>query len=108
MWFGMIGGFLFILIQLILIVDFAHGLAENWVDSYEETESRWCYAGLLTFTFGCFAAALTGIVLMFIFYTTVCAECSAQAFLSITGCLGSDLCPAEVLHLLQYDSLHWR
>ncbi|KAJ1373622.1 hypothetical protein KIN20_036084 [Parelaphostrongylus tenuis] len=79
MWFGMLGGFLFILIQLILIVDFAHGLAENWVDTYEENESRWCYAGLLTFTFGCFALALTGIVLMFIFYTTG-ATCSLPKF----------------------------
>ncbi|VDM53768.1 unnamed protein product [Angiostrongylus costaricensis] len=79
MWFGMIGGFLFILIQLILIVDFAHGLAENWVDAYEENESRWCYAGLLTFTFGCFAVALTGIVLMFIFYTTG-ATCALPKF----------------------------
>ncbi|ETN74193.1 TMS membrane protein/tumor differentially expressed protein [Necator americanus] len=79
MWFGMIGGFLFILIQLILIVDFAHGLAESWVDSYEESESRWCYAGLLTFTFGCFAAALIGIILMFIFYTTG-ATCALPKF----------------------------
>uniref|UniRef100_A0A914PNS9 Uncharacterized protein n=1 Tax=Panagrolaimus davidi TaxID=227884 RepID=A0A914PNS9_9BILA len=30
MWIGMIGGFLFILIQLVLIIDFAHGLAESW------------------------------------------------------------------------------
>uniref|UniRef100_A0A0K0DP77 Serine incorporator n=1 Tax=Angiostrongylus cantonensis TaxID=6313 RepID=A0A0K0DP77_ANGCA len=79
MWFGMIGGFLFILIQLILIVDFAHGLAENWIDAYEENESRWCYAGLLTFTFGCFAVALTGIALMFIFYTTG-ATCALPKF----------------------------
>lgn len=79
MWFGMIGGFLFILIQLILIVDFAHGLAENWVDTYEENESRWCYAGLLTFIFGCFAVALAGVVLMFIFYTTG-ATCALPKF----------------------------
>lgn len=72
MWIGMIGGFLFILIQLILIVDFAHGLAEKWVDTYEEEESRCCFAGLLGFSFGGFALAVAGTVLMFVFYTQVC------------------------------------
>ncbi|TKR89457.1 hypothetical protein L596_013557 [Steinernema carpocapsae] len=70
MWIGMIGGFVFILIQLILIVDFAHGLAESWIDSYEENESRGCFFGLLAFTFGCYAAAITAVVIMFVFYTT--------------------------------------
>ena len=42
---GMIGGFLFILIQLVLIVDFAHGWAESWVEKYEETESKAYYVG---------------------------------------------------------------
>lgn len=40
MYFGMIGGFLFIIIQLILIVDFAHSWADAWVGNYEETESK--------------------------------------------------------------------
>ena len=34
MYFGMIGGFLFIIIQLILIIDFAHSWAEVWVNDY--------------------------------------------------------------------------
>lgn len=40
MYFGMAGGFAFIIIQLILIVDFAHSWAESWVGNYEETESK--------------------------------------------------------------------
>lgn len=43
MYFGMIGGFLFIIIQLILIVDFAHSWADVWVRNYEETESKGWY-----------------------------------------------------------------
>ena len=39
MYFGMIGGFLFILIQLILIIDFAHSWAEAWMGNYEETDN---------------------------------------------------------------------
>lgn len=31
MWIGMIGGLAFILIQLIIIIDFAHSLAEKWI-----------------------------------------------------------------------------
>jgi len=70
MWIGMIGGFLFILIQLILIVDFAHGLAESWVSQYEESDSRACFAGLIGFTFGCYALAAMSVVFMFIYYTS--------------------------------------
>jgi hypothetical protein len=40
MWFGMIGGFFFIIIQLVLVVDFAHRWAESWVEKYEETSSK--------------------------------------------------------------------
>ena len=40
MYFGFIGAFLFILIQLVLIVDFAHSWAEAWVGNYEETDAK--------------------------------------------------------------------
>lgn len=43
MYFGMIGGFFFIIIQLILIVDFAHSWADAWVGNYEDTESKKWY-----------------------------------------------------------------
>lgn len=40
MYFGLIGGFLFILIQLVLVIDFAHRWAESWVAKYEESDSK--------------------------------------------------------------------
>lgn len=69
MWFGMIGGFLFILIQLILIVDFAHGIAQSWIESYEEDNSRGCLAGMFAFSIGCFILSIVGIFFMFHYYT---------------------------------------
>lgn len=69
MYFGMVGGFLFILIQLILIIDFAHSWAEAWVGNYEETESKGWYFALIGITLLNYALSITGIVLLYVFYT---------------------------------------
>ena len=42
---GLIGAFLFVIIQLILLIDFAHGWSESWVEKYEETEAKCYYIG---------------------------------------------------------------
>lgn len=76
--FGMFGGFLFIIIQLILIVDFAHSWAESWVQRLEETESGWYYGGLIFFTLLNYLITLTGIVLLYVFYTN--GDCGWQKF----------------------------
>lgn len=72
MWIGMIGSFVFILIQLVIIVDFAHGVADNWVSAYEESESRWCGFGLVIVSFGTYILSIASVVFMFMVYTTVC------------------------------------
>lgn len=69
MYFGMLGGFLFIIIQLILIVDFAHSWADAWVGNYEETESKGWYAALLGASFFNYAVSITGVVLLYVYYT---------------------------------------
>ena len=79
MYFGMVGGFLFILIQLILIVDFAHSWAESWVTKYEETESKGWYCALLSFTFLHYAIAFAAVILFYIFYTQP-HECGLHKF----------------------------
>lgn len=79
MYFGMIGGFFFIIIQLILIIDFAHTWAEAWVGNYEETESKGWYAALLGSTFINYALAIAGVVLLFIHFTHP-DDCSLNKF----------------------------
>lgn len=78
MGFGLIGGFMFIIIQLILIVDFAHGWAENWVEKFEETESKWYFFGLIFFTLLSYIASITAVVIFFHYYTT--GACGWQKF----------------------------
>lgn len=67
--FGMIGGFGFIVIQLILIIDFAHSWAERWVSNYEESESRGWYAALLFSMLAAYTLAFIGAILLFMYYT---------------------------------------
>ncbi|MCL4118164.1 UNVERIFIED_CONTAM: hypothetical protein GTU68_018265 [Idotea baltica] len=79
MYFGMIGGFLFILIQLVLIIDFAHSWAETWVDKYEETESRGWYCALLSSSAINYMLAITSVVLFYVYYAAS-EECSLHKF----------------------------
>ncbi|XP_014213525.1 serine incorporator 1 isoform X1 [Copidosoma floridanum] len=82
MYFGMIGGFLFILIQLILIIDFAHNWADSWVENYEETESRGWYAALLGATFFNYILSIIGVVLLYTYFTAS-GDCGLNKFFII-------------------------
>ncbi|XP_054723018.1 probable serine incorporator [Uloborus diversus] len=79
MYFGMIGGFLFILIQLVLIIDFAHGWTERWLENYEESQSKGWYCALIFCTVLHYALALAGVVLLYVYYTQE-SGCGVQKF----------------------------
>ncbi|XP_050673448.1 probable serine incorporator isoform X3 [Leptidea sinapis] len=81
--FGMIGGFMFIIIQLILIIDFAHSWADRWVEKYEETQSRGWYSALLLAMLSCYGLAITGITLLYVFYTKPDSCDLSKFFISI-------------------------
>ncbi|KAG8192993.1 hypothetical protein JTE90_028113 [Oedothorax gibbosus] len=80
MYFGMIGGFLFILIQLILIIDFAHSWNERWLDNCEESDSKGWYCALITCTLFQYIASITATVLLFVYYTQGPSGCGLQKF----------------------------
>ena len=81
LYFGMIGGFLFILIQLVLIIDFAHSWAEAWVGNYEETDSKGWLAALMSVSGVIYIGSLTSVVLFYVYYTgTYSGECKLHEF----------------------------
>nr|XP_061813615.1 serine incorporator 1-like [Nerophis lumbriciformis] len=72
---GSAGAFFFILIQLVLLVDFAHSWNESWLDKMENGNSRGWYAALLVVTITNYTLSFVAIVLFFVFYTKpdICA-----------------------------------
>lgn len=86
---GMIGGVLYILVQLVLLVDFAHSWNESWISSLEDTGER-CYAFSLvavTSTFYVFSAV--GIGLLFHFYADAdqCALNKSMLSINVIFCV---------------------
>lgn len=65
---GLIGGFCFLVCQLILLVDFAHSWAESWIAKMEEGSG--CHKfGLIVSTIGMYLASFVCLVLLYVFYT---------------------------------------
>eukprot|EP01125_Pyxidicula_operculata_P000432 TRINITY_DN10464_c0_g1_i1.p1 TRINITY_DN10464_c0_g1~~TRINITY_DN10464_c0_g1_i1.p1 ORF type:complete len:452 (-),score=77.54 TRINITY_DN10464_c0_g1_i1:122-1477(-) len=69
------GAGLFIILQLILLVDFAHSWNENWVSKYNETESKGWLAALLTCSVLLYILSLIGTGLMYAFFTKESKDC---------------------------------
>lgn len=88
-YFGAVGSFIFILIQLILLIDFAHSWNKIWVENAEEGNSKGWYAALLFFTVLHFALAFTAVVLFYVYYTQPddCTEHKVFISLNLIFCI---------------------
>uniref|UniRef100_A0A8C5D9U2 Serine incorporator 5 n=1 Tax=Gouania willdenowi TaxID=441366 RepID=A0A8C5D9U2_GOUWI len=82
---GAAGGFLFLLIQLMLLVEFAHRWNTNWTSGV--TYNRMWYAALALVTLLLFTAAVGAVVFMGLFYTHPEACFYNKLFLGINGSL---------------------
>ncbi|ELK04217.1 serine incorporator 3 [Pteropus alecto] len=80
-WFviGMCGAFLFILIQLVLLVDLAHSLNESWVNRMEEGNPRFWYAVLLSVTSILYIVSIIFVGLLYV-YSTKPDGCTENKF----------------------------
>ncbi len=106
MCFGMAGGLAFILVQLVLIVDFAHSWAERWQRNLHDTGNQnWFYA-LLGCTAFFFVLVITGVALCFSYYTGIKAgDCRLhEFFISFNLILCVILSVCSVLPIVQEHS----
>ncbi|XP_054254648.1 serine incorporator 2 [Indicator indicator] len=88
-YFGVVGSFLFILIQLVLLIDFAHSWSQLWLRNAEESNAKGWYAALCTITFIFYAASIAAIVLLYIYYTKPqgCTEGKVLISINLILCL---------------------
>ncbi|XP_077382037.1 serine incorporator 2 [Festucalex cinctus] len=88
-YFGLVGSLLFIIIQLILLIDFAYSWNQSWVENAENNDNKCWYAGLLSFTFLNYALAFTAVVLFYVYYTQPddCTEHKVVISLNLIFCV---------------------
>jgi len=83
-WFARVGSFFMIVLQQIILVDFAYTLNDKLYNMAGDTVDDWGsgHYALLGLCLTNFAVAITGIVLMFVFYTSGCDD--STTFVSLT------------------------
>ncbi|XP_019604155.1 serine incorporator 3 [Rhinolophus sinicus] len=84
-WFviGSGGAFVFILIQLVLLVDLAHSFNESWVNRMEEGNPRCWYAVLLSVTSTLYTLSIIFVGLLYAYYTKPDGCTENKFFISI-------------------------
>eukprot|EP00039_Didymoeca_costata_P001334 m.51642 g.51642 ORF g.51642 m.51642 type:complete len:457 (+) comp10745_c0_seq2:619-1989(+) len=67
-WIALFGGFAFLIIQLILLVDFAYAWADSWIGKLEDgsTTHKWL---IILSSLGMYGLSITATILLFVFYT---------------------------------------
>jgi hypothetical protein len=69
-WFSLFGAGLFVLIQLVLLIDFSHAMSEKLIDKFDESNGPriWAFI-LIALTIVCYIVFIVGTILMYLFFT---------------------------------------
>jgi len=97
-WFSLVGAAIFLLIQLVLLIDFAHSWSESWVSKMEDSEDpRGWYGLLVGSTFVLYSLAFTLIVLLYYFFSDN-GECWLNSFFTTIVFLSSIVFTVVSIH----------
>jgi len=69
-WMSLFGASLFVLIQVVLLIDFSHSISETLVNKYNETKIRIWAVLLIGGSLVCILVSIIGTILMFTFFTS--------------------------------------
>ncbi|XP_017599226.1 PREDICTED: serine incorporator 2 [Corvus brachyrhynchos] len=105
-YFGVVGSFLFILIQLVLLIDFAHSWSQRWLCNAGESNAKGWYAALCTVTFIFYAASIAAVALLYVYYTKPEGCTEGKAFISINLILCLIVSVVSILPKIQEAQPH--
>ncbi|NXI30566.1 SERC2 protein, partial [Sterrhoptilus dennistouni] len=105
-YFGVVGSFLFILIQLVLLIDLAHSWSQSWLRNADQGNAKGWYAALCTITFLFYAASIAALVLLYVYYTKPEGCTEGKAFISINLILCLVVSVVSILPKIQEAQPH--
>ena len=82
MYLGLTGGFMFILIQIILVIDFGHSWSVSWAEKMDTLNTRCWYFALAFSTALVYSLSVTAAVIFYLFFTNPddVSQCKANTF----------------------------
>lgn len=99
-WIYLPGAFIFVMIQVLLLISFAYDVAESLLESWEQTDDKKWLILLLSLTFGSLIATMIITVLLYVWYGS--PECQLnQFFISFNLVLCFIVVIASCNHLVQ-------
>lgn len=82
MYIGLTGGFMFILVQVILVIDFGHSWSVSWAEKMDTLDTKCWYFSLAFSTALVYSLSITAAVMFYLFFTNPddISQCKANTF----------------------------